>query len=132
MDLIHACCAGLDVHNKTVVACVRRVAPDGRVEREVRTYRTMTADRIALADWLDARGVSHVAIESTGVYWKPVFHLMEGRFEVLLANAHRIKTRTSRGGRPTSRTASGSPSSSSSACSRPASSRPPRSARCAT
>jgi transposase len=91
MDLIHACCAGLDVHKRTVVACVRRVGPDGRVAREVRTFATMTADLIALADWLEAEGVRHVAMESTGVYWKPVFHILEGRFAVLLANAHRIK-----------------------------------------
>ena len=91
MDLLHPCCAGLDVHKKTVVACVRRVGPDGRVGRQVRTFRTMTADLIALADWLDAEGVSHVAMESTGVYWKPVYHLLEGRFEILLVNAHHIK-----------------------------------------
>jgi transposase len=91
MDLIHSCCAGLDVHKKTVVACVRRVGPDGQVSREVRTFRTMTADLIALADWLDAEGVSHAAMESTGVYWKPVYHLLEGRVEVLLVNAHHIK-----------------------------------------
>lgn len=91
MDLIHPCCAGLDVHKKTVVACVRRTGPDGQAAREVRTYRTMTADLIALADWLDAEGVTHVAMESTGVYWKPVFHLLEGRFEVLLVNAHHVK-----------------------------------------
>ena len=91
MDLIYPCCAGVDVHKKTVVACVRRAGPDGAIGREVRTYRTMTADLIALADWLDAEGVTHVAMESTGVYWKPVFHLLEGRFEVLLVNAHHIK-----------------------------------------
>jgi transposase len=91
MDLIHSCCAGLDVHKKTVVVCVRRVGPQGPVAREVRTYRTMTVDLIALADWLDAEGVTHVAMESTGVYWKPVFHLLEGRFEVLLVNAHHRK-----------------------------------------
>jgi transposase len=91
MDLIHSCCAGLDVHKKTVVACVRRAGPDGAARREGRTYRTMTADLIALTDWLDAEGVSHVAMESTGVYWKPVFHLLEGRFEVLLVNAQHIK-----------------------------------------
>jgi transposase len=91
MDLIHPCCAGLDVHKKTVVACVRRAGPDGQARRQVRTFGTMTADLIALADWLDAEGVSHVAMESTGVYWKPVFHLLEGRFEILLVNAHHIK-----------------------------------------
>jgi transposase len=91
MDPIYPCCAGLDVHKKTVVVCLRRAGADGPAAREVRTYRTMTADLIALADWLDAEGVTHVAMESTGVYWKPVFHLLEGRFEVLLVNAHRIK-----------------------------------------
>jgi transposase len=91
MDLIDPCCAGLDVHKKTVVACIRRAGPDGQVGREVRTDRTMTADLIARADGLDAEGVSHVAMESTGVSWKPVFHLLEGRFEVLLVNAHHIK-----------------------------------------
>jgi transposase len=91
MDLIYPRCAGLDVHKKTVVACVRRGGPDGQAGPEVRTYGTMTADLIALADWLDAEGVSHVAMESTGVYWKPVFHLLEGRFEVLLVNARHIK-----------------------------------------
>ena len=91
MDLIHSCCAGLDVHKKTVVACIRTLGPGEVVRSEVRTFRTMTADLIELADWLDAEGVGHVAMESTGVYWKPVFHLLEGRFEVLLANAHRMK-----------------------------------------
>lgn len=91
MDVIYACCAGLDVHKKTVVACARRIGPDGQADRRVRTFRTMTADLIELADWLDAEGVTHVAMESTGVYWKPVYHLLEGRFEVLLANAHRVK-----------------------------------------
>jgi transposase len=91
MDLIHACCAGLDVHKKTVVACVRRAGPGGQVDRQVRTFGTMTADLIALADWLVAEGVSHVAMESTGVYWKPVFNILEGQVEVMLVNAHRIK-----------------------------------------
>jgi transposase len=91
LDIIHVCCAGLDVHKKTVVACVRRLGADGAVQRETRTFRTMTADLIALADWLADQGVSHVAMESTGVYWKPVFHLLEGRFEVLLVNARHMK-----------------------------------------
>jgi transposase len=91
VELIYPCCAGLDVHKKTVVACIRRLGPDGQVQSQLRTYRTLTADLIDLADWLDAEGVSHVAMESTGVYWKPVFHLLEGRFEVLLANAQHLK-----------------------------------------
>ncbi len=82
MDLIHRCCAGLDVHKKTVVACARRLADDGQVSCQVRTFGTMTADWLALGDWLEAEGVRHAALESTGVYWKPVFHLLEGRLEV--------------------------------------------------
>jgi len=91
MDTVFRCCAGLDVHQATVVACVRRADAAGRARREVRTFRTMTADLLALADWLAGAGVTHVAMESTGVYWKPVFHVLEGRFEVLLVNAHHIK-----------------------------------------
>jgi transposase len=91
LDMIYGCCAGLDVHKKTVVACVRRLEPDGTVHAQVLTFRTTTANLIALADWLDAQRVTHVAMESTGVYWKPVYHLLEGRFEVLLVNAHHIK-----------------------------------------
>lgn len=91
MDIINACCAGLDVHKKTVVACVRRIGADGVVQREVRTFHTLTVSLIAMTDWLADQGVSHVAMESTGVYWKPVFHLLEGRFEVLLVNARHMR-----------------------------------------
>jgi transposase len=91
MDIIYRCCAGLDVHKRTVVACVRRLAVDGTVSSQVRTFRTMTADLLALSDWLAEQGVGQVAMESTGVYWKPVFNLLEGRFEVILVNAHRLK-----------------------------------------
>jgi transposase len=91
LDVLHDRCAGLDVHKKTVVACVRSVGPDGSVTREVRTFATMTADLLELADWLAAMGVRHLAMESTGVYWKPVWHLLEGRFELMLVNARHIK-----------------------------------------
>jgi transposase len=91
MDILHDWCAGLDVHKKTVVACIRGRGPDGSATSRVRTFGTMTADLLALADWLDARGVRHVAMESTGAYWKPIFNLLEGRFEVMLVNAHRLK-----------------------------------------
>src|SRR5206468_6820660 len=91
MDILHACCAGLDVHKKTVVACIRRVGSDGHVRRESRTFATMTADLLELADWLAAAGVRQVAMESTGVSWKPVWHLLEGRFELMLVNARHIK-----------------------------------------
>lgn len=91
MDVLHACCAGLDVHKKTVVACVRRVDPVGKVSKRIKTFATMTADLLDLAEWLAAQGVKVVAMESTGSYWKPVFNLLEVRFEVILVNAHHIK-----------------------------------------
>lgn len=91
MKVIYERCAGLDVHKKTVVAC--RIVPDGAGEgqMEVRTFGTMTEELFALADWLRAAQVTHVAMESTGVYWKPVFNILEGEFEVLLVNAKHIK-----------------------------------------
>jgi transposase len=91
MDRILDCCAGLDVHKKTVVACIRRVGLDGAVSSQVRTFGTMTAQLLALSDWLEEQGVGQVAMESTGVYWKPIFNLLEGRFAVILVNAQRLK-----------------------------------------
>jgi transposase len=92
MDLLSDCCAGWDVHKKTVVACVRRVSPDGAVCSQVRTFGTVTAELLALSDWLEEQGVRQVARESTGVYWKPVFNILEGRVPVILVNAQRLKT----------------------------------------
>src|SRR5512135_2220638 len=91
METIYPCCAGLDIHKTTVVAWVRRLDPAGRVHEAVRTFGTMTAELLALADWLAESGVTHVAMESTGVFWKPVFNLLEDRFEVLLVNPRHIK-----------------------------------------
>jgi transposase len=91
MEILYHCCAGLDVHKKTVVACIRRLGPDRQPEDLVRTFGTMTADLLERADWLAAHAVVHLAMESTGVYWKPVFHLLEDRFKVLLVNAQHIK-----------------------------------------
>jgi transposase len=91
MEILYHCCAGLDVHKKTVVACIRRLGPDKQAEDLVRTFGTMTGELLELADWLAAHSVVHVAMESTGVYWKPVFHLLEDRFQVLLVNAQHIK-----------------------------------------
>ena len=84
MDTLYRVVAGLDVHQKTVVACVRRTTPEGRVAEETRTYRTVTRDLLAMSDWMTRRGVTHVAMESTGVYWKPVFNVLEGGFEEIL------------------------------------------------
>jgi transposase len=91
MDRLLDRCAGLDVHKKTGVACIRRTGPDGTVTSQVRTFGTMTADLLALCDWLDAAGVRHVARESTGVYWEPIFNILEGRFAIMLVNAGRLK-----------------------------------------
>src|SRR5881296_314548 len=91
MQVVHECCAGFDVHKKTVMACVRRMLEKGRIERQVREFGTMTADILALGDWLSGLGVTHVAMESTGVFWKPIWNLLEGSFEILLCNAQHIK-----------------------------------------
>ena len=87
MDTFHERCCGLDVHKKTVVACV--ITPEGRA---IRTFRTHTAELLGLADWLREGGITHVAMESTGVYWKPVYNLLEDEFGVMVVNAAHIKT----------------------------------------
>jgi transposase len=91
MDVIHRRCCGLDVHRKTVVACVRVMEGAGRAHGAVRTFGTMTGELLALSDGLAASGVSHVAMESTGVFWKPVWNLLHGHFDLLLVNAQHIK-----------------------------------------
>jgi transposase len=91
MDVLYRCCAGLDVHKKTVVACVRRIDAAGKVHQVVRTFGTMTCHLLALSDWLAEQGVEQVAMESTGVYWKPVFNILESRLAVMLVNAQHIK-----------------------------------------
>lgn len=91
MDTVYACCAGLDVHKETVVATVRRRLDNGKVLQVTRTYGTMTTQLLELGDWLEAEGVTHLAMESTGVYWKPIWNLLEDRFEILLVNAQHIK-----------------------------------------
>jgi transposase len=88
MQVVHEVCCGLDVHKKSVTACV--LWASGR-RRQTRVFGTFTKDLLALGDWLRSCGVTHVALESTGVYWKPVWNLLEGQFEVLLVNAQHIK-----------------------------------------
>jgi transposase len=90
VDILHRCCAGLDVHKEVVVACVRKWV-DGQTRQQVRTFRTETNQLLALADWLTDEGVRVVATESTGVYWKPIWNLIEGLFELVLVNAEHIK-----------------------------------------
>ena len=91
MDILITRCAGLDVHQATVVATVR--IPDDQAGRRVvtDTFGTMTADLLALRDWLHAYGVTHVALESTGVYWKPVYYMLEDAFTLLLINMQELK-----------------------------------------
>jgi transposase len=91
METLFARCAGLDVHSKTVVACRRILGPDGKLDKEVRSFGTTTSQLEALAKWLQEGGVTHVAMESTGVFWKPIWNVLEARFEVLLVNARNIK-----------------------------------------
>ena len=91
MQVVHERCCGLDVHKRTVVACVLITRPDGAAERQVRTFKTMTADLLALADWLSSLGVTPVALESTGVYWRPVYNLLEEGRTLLLVNPQHIK-----------------------------------------
>jgi transposase len=91
MDIVHPRCCGLDIHKKTVVACVIVPGEDGQPRKAVRTFGTMTADLLELSDWLDAQAVTHAAMESTGPYWKPIWNVLEGHLSLVLANAHHIK-----------------------------------------
>jgi transposase len=90
MKLMYRRCAGLDVHQRTVVACVR-IVDDTKLTEEVRTFETTTTGLLALSAWLEAEGCRQVAMEATGVYWKPVWHILEAKFELVLANAAHIK-----------------------------------------
>lgn len=91
MEVTYERCCGLDVHKETVVACVFVPGAGKQPHKEIRTFNTMTADLLALADWLTAQGVTHVAIESTGVYWKGPWNILESSFTLLLVNAQHIK-----------------------------------------
>jgi transposase len=91
MEVVHAHCAGLDVHKDTVVACIRHMK-DGKVTTAVRTFNTTTAELLVLSEWLSAEGATHIAMEATGVYWKPVWNILsDGEFELVLGNAAHIK-----------------------------------------
>jgi transposase len=90
MEVVHPKCAGLDVHKDSVVACARMMT-GSEVRQEVQTFETTTRGLCELSDWLDERGCRHVVMEATGVYWKPVWHVLEGNFELVLANAAHVK-----------------------------------------
>lgn len=91
MEVTFTHCAGLDVHKKTVVACCITPGAKGEKQIEVRTFATMTVDLLALSDWLTSKQITHVAMESTGEFWKPIYNLLEGNFELLVVNAKHIK-----------------------------------------
>src|SRR5258707_11441274 len=91
MEIVYERCCGLDVHKRTVVACLLVPGPAGAPSREIQTFGTMTRDLLALSDWLAAAGCTHVAMESTGVFWKPIYNLLEGNFALVVVNAQHIK-----------------------------------------
>jgi transposase len=91
VETIVKCGCGLDVHKDSVVGCVRLVEPAGTAKKELRTFGTTTGELLKLSDWLSDNQVTHVAMESTGVYWKPIWNILEGSFQLLLVNAQHIK-----------------------------------------
>lgn len=91
MEVVYQRCCGLDIHKRTVVACLLTPGPDGRPHKLTRTFGTLTDELLTLGDWLADAGCTHVAMESTGVYWKPIYNLLADRFQLILANAHHIK-----------------------------------------
>jgi transposase len=91
MEVLFERCCGLDIHKRTVVACLVVPGSTGAPTKDVRSFGTMTDELLQLADWLSAAGCTHVAMESTGVYWKPIWNLLEGQFELLLVNARHVK-----------------------------------------
>ena len=92
MDILYTHCAGADVHKKTVVVCCLVPGNDGPPQRLHRTISTMTQEVLLLADWLTSLGVTHVAMEATGEFWKPVYNILESSFVLLVVNARHIKT----------------------------------------
>ena len=90
MKTLHGRCAGLDVHKVEIVACLRLVEK-GKIAREVRRFPTTTRGLLELVGWLEGAGCTHVAMEATGVYWKPVWHILDGHFALILANAMHVK-----------------------------------------
>ncbi len=90
MQVVFQRCCGLDVHKRTVVACLLVATKKGR-SQETRTFGTMTDDLLALSDWLAEAGCTHVAMEATGVFWRPIYNLLEGQFELLVVNAQHVK-----------------------------------------
>jgi transposase len=91
MELLYERCCGLDIHKNTVVACVMITPPKGRVKKSIRTFGTTTSDILALRDWVDAQQVTHLAMESTGIFWRPFYNLLEEGHTLILVNPYDMK-----------------------------------------
>ena len=91
MEVLYPRCSGIDVHKRFLVACLSIVGAKGQRHKELRQFGTMTGELLALKEWLKAAGCTHLALESTGVYWKPIYHLLEDSFEIVLVNAQHMK-----------------------------------------
>lgn len=91
MEVLYPRCAGCDVHKKTVKVCLMVQEGKASPKKILRTYKTMTADLLEMRDWLAEQGCTHIAMEATGVYWRPIFNLLGADFELLVVNAHHIK-----------------------------------------
>ena len=91
MDVLLTHCAGMDIHQKEIVVCSLTSMEDGSLQKEINTFSTLTKSLYELLDWLEKRQITHIAMESTGIYWKPVFNILEGYFDITIANAKRIK-----------------------------------------
>jgi hypothetical protein len=98
MQVVHPICCGIDVHQAQLTACLRRVTEDGQVTQEVREFATTYPALLALLDWLSAHHCPVAAMGSTGVYWRPVYHVLAGTVEVLVGNAHEMRRRPGRNG----------------------------------
>src|SRR5215469_11252306 len=93
MEVVYRRCSGIDVHKESISVCVL-LMEDGGVKKQIRRFATMTRDLLEMSLWLQQLGVTHVAMESTGVYWKPLWNLLEGQFELLLVNAQHNQAST--------------------------------------
>ena len=91
MEVVHQHCCGLDIHKRTVVSCLLMPGSRGWPQREVRSFSTTTGGLLELTDWLEAAGCTHVAMESTGSYWRPIYNILEDSFTLLLVNAQHLK-----------------------------------------
>jgi transposase len=129
MQVVYPVCCGIDVHQAQLTACLRRVSPEGQITTELRECGTTYPELLALSDWLIEHHCPVVAMESTGVYWRPVYHVLAGTMEVLVGNARGMRPRP--GNKTDKADATGSPSCWRMGSSAPALCRPPRSAPCA-